>query len=72
MTELLAKAFDEASKLSEELQDQLAARLLRELADDAKWDKSLADSTEALEKFADEALRDHHEGRTAELGIDEL
>ncbi len=72
MTKLLSKAFDAASKLSEEQQDQLAARLLRELADEAKWGASLADSAEALEKLADRALREHDEGNTAELGLDEL
>ena len=72
MTKLLSKAFDAASKLPEEQQDQLAARLLRELADEAKWDASLADSAEALEKLADRALREHDEGKTAGLGLDEL
>ena len=72
MTELLTRAFDAASKLPEELQDQLAARLLRELADEAKWDTSLADSAAAMETLADQALREHDEGKTAELGLDEL
>ena len=72
MTKLLSKAFDAASKLPEELQDELAARLLRELADEARWDPSLADSTEALEKLADQALKEHDDGETTELGLDEL
>ena len=72
MTKLLSKAFDAASKLPEELQDQLAARLLRELADEARWDASLVDSAEALEKLADQTLREHDDGETTELGLDEL
>lgn len=72
MTKLLEEAFNQASRLPEELQDQLAARLLRELADEAKWDAALADSAEELEKLADKALREHGTGETEELGFDEL
>lgn len=72
MTEFLSKAFDEASKLPEELQDQLAARLLRELADEVKWDGSLADSAEALEQLADQALREHDERKTTEYMSNEV
>ena len=72
MTKLLSKAFDAASKLPEELQDQLAARLLRELSDEVNWDTSLANSAEALEGLADRALREHAEGETEGFGFDEL
>lgn len=72
MTELLEKAFAEAAKLPEETQDRIAAELLRELADDAKWDASFASSAPELERLAAEALEEYRAGRTEELGFDEL
>lgn len=59
MTELLAKAFEEASKLPDEAQNQLAAQLLRDLEAEARWDRALASSPEALEKLAAEALEEY-------------
>jgi hypothetical protein len=72
MTELLEKAFAEAAKLPEPDQDRVAANLLRELADGAKWDASFAASAPQLERLAAEALEDYRAGRTEELGFDEL
>lgn len=72
MTELLAKAFEEASKLPAEAQDELGAQLLRDLAAEAQWDRTLARSPEALEKLAAEALEEYRAGRTEEIGFDEL
>lgn len=72
MTKLLEKAFTEAAKLPEEAQDRIAAHLLQELADDAKWDASFAASGSLLERMAAEALEEYREGRTEELGFDEL
>ena len=72
MTKLLAKAFDLASRLPQELQDQLAAELLQELADEEKWDQALAASASQLEQLAEEALQEYRGGRTTELGFDEL
>lgn len=65
-------AFTEASKLSEEdAHDELATQLLSELADQAKWDTTLAASADALEKLANEALEEYLAGRTEELGFDQ-
>ncbi len=72
MTKLLEKAFAEASKLPEEDQDRVAAQLLRELADDARWDASFAASASKLERLAAEALEEYQAGRTEELGFDQL
>ena len=71
MTKLLAKAFDLVSQLPEELQDQLAAELLTELADEERWDQALAESGANLEQLADEALAEYRSGRTVEQGTDE-
>ena len=72
MTKLLEKAFAEAAKLPEQAQNRIAAHLLEELADDAKWDASFAASAPKLERLAAEALEEFRAGRTEELGFDEL
>ena len=72
MTRLLERAFAEVSKLPEETQDRVAAQLLEELADGAKWDAAFAASADKLEKLAAEALEEYRAGRTEELGFDQL
>jgi len=71
MTKLLEMAFAEAAKLPEATQDLVATQLLRELADDARWDASFAASASQLEQMAAEALEEYRSGRTEELGFDE-
>ncbi len=60
MKEVLAKL----SKLPPDQQDELAAWLLAEMEDEARWDKSFAESQDALAKLADEALEEHRRGET--------
>ena len=72
MTELLERAFRLASKLPQDLQDQLAAELLQELADEQRWEKTLSASAPELERLADQALEEYRQGSTIEQGIDEL
>ena len=72
MTELLGKAFAEASKLSEREQDALAEWLMEELASDQRWTEAFADAEDALARIADEALTEHREGRTSPMAPDEL
>ena len=67
MTKLLKELIDKLSKLSPERQDELAAWLLAEMEDEARWDKSFAESQDALEKFANEALEEHRRGETRPL-----
>ena len=64
MTHALKKAFRE--------QDALAAAILEEVAADERWEASLAASPTALDELADEALREHHAGRTKPLDPDRL
>lgn len=56
MTKLLEKAVSAATKLSEGEQDELAAMILEELADEERWAKSFASSGNQLSKLAREAL----------------
>ncbi|MDZ4340058.1 MAG: hypothetical protein U1B94_07570 [candidate division NC10 bacterium] len=72
MTKLLKKAFDEASKLSEEEQDALARILLEELASERRWEELFAGSRDLLGRLADEALAEHRAGRTEELDPERL
>jgi hypothetical protein len=67
MTELLKKAFEEASKLGGKEQDALAQWLLDELASERRWEKDFARSDDELSELADEAKEEHRLGRTKPL-----
>jgi hypothetical protein len=72
MTKLLAEAFEKASRLPENLQDELARELIEELAGEARWDQTLAESADAVDKMAEQALKEHRAGRTKRMGFDKL
>ena len=72
MTKLLAEAFERASELPDELQDEFARQLLEELAGEAKWDQTLAESADRIDEMAGEALKEYRAGKTKEMGFDEL
>ena len=67
MTELLERAFAEASKLSPAEQELLASRLLAELSAEDDFDKKIAGWVGKLEGLAAEALAEHRAGLTEEL-----
>ena len=64
MTELLEKAFSEASKLPSEAQNLLAERLLKDLEAEERWDDTFAETQDELSQLANEALEDHKKGKT--------
>ena len=70
MTELLEKAFTEASKLPEREQEALASWILHEIDSERHWDGAFAASEHALNGLSDEALAEHRGGRTRELDPD--
>lgn len=72
MTQLLEKAIHEVSQLSEQEQNEVAAWLLDELASERQWQKSFAESQDALARLAEEALAEYRAGETIELDPDEL
>ena len=72
MTRLLERALAEMSKLSEDEQDAIAAWLLEQLESERRWGDAFARSGDLLDRMADEALREFHEGRTKPLIPDEL
>ena len=67
VTNALKEVFDEVSKLPESEQDALAAAIRAEMEADAAWERLLSVSGEALEILADEAVAEHHAGRTRPL-----
>jgi hypothetical protein len=72
MTSLLKEAFEKASRLPPDLQDQIAQHLLDEIEWEFKWDKTLASSDDLLEKLANKAIKDFEAGKTHQKGFDEL
>jgi hypothetical protein len=64
MTELLERAFAEASKLPEKEQNAMAALLLEELASEQRWEAAFASSSHPLSEMARAALREFQAGKT--------
>ncbi|MFB2835632.1 hypothetical protein [Floridanema evergladense] len=74
MTELLQKAFQEAQKLADNLQDEIAQQLLADIENELKWQETLANSDtnlDILKQMAQEALIEDQEGKTEEKGFGE-
>ena len=69
MTDLLERAFAEASKLTPEQQDRLARWLLDELADDEAWDRRFAATADRLAELAGEALQEHRAGLAEDFDL---
>lgn len=69
MTGRLKKAFKEASKLSEEEQDELARFVL---ASERRWSGTFRRSGDRLRELADEAIGEHDWGATTALDPDAL
>ena len=64
MTQLLERAFAEASKLPEPEQDAVASVFLAELHSEQRWTQAFAGSQDELSQLADEALREFEAGET--------
>ena len=74
MTKLLEKAFQEAQKLSESLQNDIAEQLLTDIENELKWQETLADSNinlDILTQMAQSALMEDQEGKTEAKGFGE-
>ena len=72
MTQLLERAFQEASKLSDIQQNMFARWVLDELLAEKQWDSLFAESEDFLENLADAALKEHRAGKTKPLDLDSL
>lgn len=67
LTAVLREAFEKASALSPERQNALSAILLEEIAAEDRWQRSFAQSQEALSKLASEALDEDAQGHTRDM-----
>lgn len=72
MTQLLEKVFAEASKLSEDEQNAVAALILEEMDAERRWDEAFAHSQDKLAQLATAALAEHRAGKTKPLNVNEL
>ena len=72
MTHLLEQALVELQKLPEAGQDAIAAMILEEIADEARWDQAFARSGDQLARLAERVREDIRAGRVKNVGIDEL
>ena len=72
MTDMLEKAVAQAKRLPEEQQNAIAALILEEIEDDARWVAAFARSHDVLERFAAEAEEEDRQGLTQELDPDAL
>lgn len=69
MTQLLERAFTEASKLPETEQDAVASLLLAELESERRWTHTFASSQDEMSRLADEALREFEAGETLPMDL---
>jgi len=72
MGKLLKKAISEASKLPESEQEAIGAWLLAEMESDRRWDDLFAKTGSALDRMADQAVKEHERGLTSPLDPDRL
>lgn len=72
MTELLSEAFKKAASMPEDIQNALAAELLEEIEWEQQWNNTLVESAPMLEQLGNRALHEFKEGKTREMGFDEL
>ena len=73
VTKLLKKAFDRASRLPDDEQDEIGQWLLDALENDEKlWSAAFAKSPDKLKRLADEALEAFRSDRTEPLDPEKL
>ncbi|PSB19965.1 hypothetical protein C7B65_09900 [Phormidesmis priestleyi ULC007] len=73
MTNLLTEAFRKARDLPDYLQDELAEQLIEDVENEIKWQQLLSrPQSMKLDELAEKALSDSMNGKTREIGFDEL
>lgn len=74
MTKLLEKAFQEAQRLSSDIQDEIAQQLLFDIENEIKWQETLSDpniNLDAILEMAEMAIIEDKEGKTEDKGFGE-
>lgn len=72
MSELLEHVLEKVKTLPDAEQDAIAAIILEELKDEARWEEAFAKSQDALAKLAAEAMEEDRKGETEELDPDSM
>lgn len=72
MTEMLEKVVAKIKQLPAEEQDAIAALILEEIEDEARWDAAFARSPGVLERLAEEAEEEDRKGLTKEFDPESL
>jgi dihydroneopterin aldolase len=72
MSALLEKAFEEAKRLPENLQDELAAELLEDFENERRWQETLSKPQPKLSALGQRALERSRAGKAKKMGFDEL
>ncbi len=72
MTTPLTQAFDRASTLPAELQNELAAVMNEEIDSELFWKEQFESSGDTLAELGRKALEEYRTGRTHKRGFDEL
>ena len=72
MSELFDRAIAQARQLPADRQNAIAALILDEIEDDARWDAAFANSHDALEQLAAQADEENRKGLTEVLDPDTL
>lgn len=73
MTKLLIEAFNKAQNLPTHLQDELAEQLIEDIENELNWQQSLSQPQHSkIEDLATKALYDSTNGKTKQMGFDEL
>jgi hypothetical protein len=67
MTDLLKQAFELASSLPPREQDFLASLVMDEMKSEARWQELFDQSGDILDLMAEEALKEHRDGKTLPL-----
>ena len=67
MTNSLFKAFEKANQLSDIDQEQLASQILDDIKNEAKWEKTLKNSSSKLRNLAKKSLKEYKAGKTKKL-----
>lgn len=72
MTELLEQAIGHLKGLDADKQNAIAALIMEELEDDAKWNTAFASSQDLLADLAAEAMAEYNAGHTQALNPETL
>ncbi len=72
LTLLQEKAFEKASELPEEEQDNFVTFILEELETERRWEQAFSPSKDELNRLADEALEERDAGTSEKLDPGQL